>query len=139
MLNGKKLGGILCETMSFENYLMVILGIGLNVNMSAEELIAIDRPATSLKNETGITFDVKNILKMIEKKFISDLELFFKEGFAPFLADYKTLFWISPKEKIRFHNNINVIEGMFHSINDDGSLNLTVDGTVQKFISGEFV
>ena len=49
LLSGKKVCGILCETT--EGW--VVLGIGLNVNMDAEELAQIDQPATSLLIETS--------------------------------------------------------------------------------------
>lgn len=139
LLSNKKLGGILCETVSFENKFMIILGVGLNINMSAEDLEQIDQPATSLKNETGNDFEVKSVLKAIEKQFIVDFDLFLNRGFAPFLEEYKKLLWINSGELMSFHNNTEVIKGTFHSIKDDGSLILNIDGSLQKFISGEVV
>ncbi len=140
LLSNKKVAGILCETVSFTNHLNVILGIGLNVNMPIEVLEKIDRPATSLKIESGEAFDVKAVLKSLEKEFVKDLELFLVSGFKPFLESYRQYMWTGMNEKISFHDNVNVVRGLFHSINDDGTLNLTLDdGTVKKFISGEFL
>ncbi len=45
----KKIGGVLTETIPLQSEIGVILGLGLNVNMSQELLMTIDQPATSLQ------------------------------------------------------------------------------------------
>jgi len=140
LLSEKKIAGILCETVSFDDHFMVILGIGLNVNMPLEVLQAIDHPATSLKIETGKTFNVDKVLKLLKEHFANDLELFLKNGFNSFLPEYKKLIWTNSKNILRFHDTVNIVEGTFHSINDDGTLNLKlIDGSIKTFISGEFI
>lgn len=140
LLSDKKVAGILCETVSFQDYFMVILGIGLNVNMSLSSLELIDRPATSLLNETAKTFSVESVLKILEETFVRDFEVFLTQGFKPFLEKYKELIWTSSQQKLRFHDNLNIIEGFFHSINNDGTLNLTLEsGEIKRFLSGEFI
>ncbi|MEI6056466.1 MAG: biotin--[acetyl-CoA-carboxylase] ligase [Lentisphaerota bacterium] len=54
--NDRKLAGVLCETVSdSQNHpIGVIIGIGINVNMTKEQLSSIDKPATSLWIENGI-------------------------------------------------------------------------------------
>ena len=39
MLNGKKIGGILCETTFHPDFIDIFLGVGLNVNMEKENLL----------------------------------------------------------------------------------------------------
>ncbi len=65
----RKIAGILCESAGIANGKIVGLaaGVGLNVNLSAEELKNIDQPATSLKNETNCNFDVKKVALGLEK------------------------------------------------------------------------
>jgi BirA family biotin operon repressor/biotin-[acetyl-CoA-carboxylase] ligase len=140
LLSDKKVAGILCETVSFKSHFMVILGIGLNVNMPLTVLEKIDRPATSLIAESGICFEVKYVLELLENFFKEDLETFIKQGFKPFLSTYRELMWTSSSKKLRFHDNLNIVEGTFNSINDDGTLNLTLpSGVVKRFLSGEFL
>ena len=140
LLSQKKIAGILCETVSFENHFMVILGIGLNVNMPLKALETIDRPATSLFNETGKNFIVKDVLNMLQSQFLIDFELFMERGFQPFLNEYREFMWTSSETKLRFHDNLNIVEGFFKGINDDGTLNLTLEnGEVKRFLSGEFL
>lgn len=58
MLRGRKLGGILVEGRAGAGRLAFVLGIGLNVNLSGEELPPELRPiATSLSIETGRRLD----------------------------------------------------------------------------------
>lgn len=49
LVGGKKLSGILCETSLIRQDLCVIIGIGINGNVSEEELRGVDQPATSLQ------------------------------------------------------------------------------------------
>jgi BirA family biotin operon repressor/biotin-[acetyl-CoA-carboxylase] ligase len=140
LLSNKKIAGILCETVSFENHFMVILGIGLNVNMPLDIVEHIDRPATSLLIESGKKFNVKTVLDLLEKQFKIDFQTYLKKGFSPFLAKYKHLMWTGHGNTIRFHDNLALIEGSFHSINEDGTINLKLtNGDLKRFLSGEFL
>lgn len=53
LVGSKKICGILSERISRNGTSGIIIGIGLNVNMSSEEAGAIDRPATSILIESG--------------------------------------------------------------------------------------
>jgi len=140
LLSQKKVAGILCETVSFDTHFMVILGIGLNINMPLQSLKTINRPATSLFNETGKHYVVKDVLHLLELQFLTDFEVFLKNGFSPFLEEYKKLISTSSNQILRFHDNLNIVEGTFSGVNDDGTLNLLIkSGIIKKFISGEFL
>lgn len=139
LLVDKKVGGILCETISFENYLMVILGIGLNINMPLKTLESIGRPSTSLKEVAGYPFNIETVLSLLQEEFQKDLTLFFKKGFEVYLEAYRKIIWTNNGEKISFHDNLRVVEGFFHSIDATGALNLTIEGQIRTFISGEFI
>ncbi len=73
LVNGEKIAGILSETIPFPPQLGVIIGVGLNVNMSKEELDQIDQPATSLKNETQKEWDIPKILEELQNTLQTDL------------------------------------------------------------------
>jgi BirA family biotin operon repressor/biotin-[acetyl-CoA-carboxylase] ligase len=61
-VNGKKIAGILCETVQNSLSMGIVVGIGLNVNMSYEYLERIDQPATSLFLERGSLHEIGGIL-----------------------------------------------------------------------------
>ncbi len=84
LIQGKKMAGILCETEEkqesvFPNDfsgclgIQVFLGIGINVNMTADDCAAIDQPATSLLQETGHPWDKQALLQELLEQFTNDL------------------------------------------------------------------
>lgn len=142
LLSKKKVAGILCETTCISEKLCVIVGIGLNVNMPRELLEQIDQPATSLLVEGGSVRDVEFVLMGLQKHFVQNLVRLLTEGFAPFIDFYRQLVANPPDKILRFHDNQTLWEGTFHSINDDGSLNLQLCDpakTVKRFIAGEIL
>ena len=62
LVDGKKICGILSERAEPAG---IIVGIGLNINMSSEEAEAIDRPATSMLIETGKSHDISQVLEAL--------------------------------------------------------------------------
>jgi len=64
LVDGRKICGILSERVERTSAPKtgIIVGIGLNVNMSSEEAGAIDRPATSILIETGQATDLSHTL-----------------------------------------------------------------------------
>lgn len=67
LLNGKKIGGVLCETgLEKDRIAFVVAGVGLNINFTAAEFP--ERPifpATSLAIETGKCFDVESAREVL--------------------------------------------------------------------------
>jgi BirA family biotin operon repressor/biotin-[acetyl-CoA-carboxylase] ligase len=136
-LKGKKLGGILIETVQWENKLCVIAGIGLNINMPQDLLQAINRPTTSLLVENGAEHSVISILDILTKCFHKDLRKFIDEGFIPFYLSYKNTLYPAVGECIRFHQQERLWEGVLEGVGIDGSIILNVDGMKHVFHSGE--
>ena len=138
LLHEKKVSGVLCETKEVENKRLLVVGIGLNVNMSQNELDGIDKPATSLKVERGAPVDKSSLLTELERTFADDLQLFIKNGFPPFLDDYKSRMEFD--RDIEFHDNLNLMKGRLKTINDDGSISFQLEsGEIKKFSSGEIL
>lgn len=84
LVKGKKIAGILCETCQFATHTGILIGIGLNVNTSKEDLEKIGRPATSLYVETGEHHTPSYVLTEMTHQFSADLTLFLEKGFEPF-------------------------------------------------------
>jgi len=140
LLSKKKVGGILCETQEVSVHTCLIVGIGININMQKELLQTIDQPATSLLMEGGSPRDVQAIMEALQAQFSVDLDLFLTKGFSSFLAAYKKSLIHSPHQMIRFRDYNTIWKGTFHSINDDGSLNLQLEtGEIKRFVAGELV
>jgi BirA family biotin operon repressor/biotin-[acetyl-CoA-carboxylase] ligase len=138
LINHKKVGGILCETVFLENSICVIAGIGINVNMPQKTAEAIGQPATSLLIEGGKKISIDNVITTLASHFSRDLAHFLEAGFSPFLVDYTARFVHTAKQKLQLSEKDVVWKGSFHSLNPDGSLNLFLDtGEIKRFYSGD--
>jgi len=62
LVEDRKICGILSERVEQATKSGIIVGVGLNVNMSCDEAAAIDRPATSILMETGQAADPARLL-----------------------------------------------------------------------------
>lgn len=116
-INGKKVAGILCETVFGKERIECFLGIGVNVNMGPEELESIDQPATSLKQETGKTWDRSVLLQQLLEQWRKHLTVFREKGFTPFHDALEDLLAYKGEE-------IDTPEGrgLCHSLEEDGRL-----------------
>jgi len=138
LLSGKKCAGILCEAGTLDDLTYAIVGIGLNINMSKQQIAQYSFTLTSLLEEAGRNFKIENIRISLQKYFRANLITLMQKGFEPFLESYKTLLRLRPGDRIKFHHDQLQYQGAFHSIQNNGSLNLLLDtGEVKNFISGE--
>jgi len=133
-LNGKKVSGVLCETRFDQHRVEVFLGIGVNVNMTAEELAQIDQKATSLREETGREWDRNAVLKKLQQQFLIDLEKFKRSGFMHFHQQFENLLAYKG-ETISCFDGKNKWTGVCHSITNDGKLKLYLPDQELKIIS----
>jgi BirA family biotin operon repressor/biotin-[acetyl-CoA-carboxylase] ligase len=137
LLDGKKVAGILSETVFSEDRIGAILGIGINVNMSQELLETIEQPATSLAQLSGQTWTLEQILEPVLKQFLKDLDTLLTNGFEPFRPGYEKLLAYKG-ETIACNDGLKMIKGICHSINSDGRLNLVLpDGQITTLSAGE--
>lgn len=137
LINEKKIAGILCETVDLGEKFGVILGTGINVNMSQDLLDSIDQPATSLLAETGKEHTKNDLIKTLEEFFLSDYTLYFQEGFNPFYKSYEALL-THKGMPITLKQNGDSILGTLHSLNPDGRLNILLpSGEIKTLSSGD--
>jgi BirA family biotin operon repressor/biotin-[acetyl-CoA-carboxylase] ligase len=74
LVDGRKVAGILAQaTYEGPQATAAIVGVGVNVNMTAAELAAIDRPATSLAVCTGRSLDAAAIGQHVAARFLDRL------------------------------------------------------------------
>jgi BirA family transcriptional regulator, biotin operon repressor / biotin---[acetyl-CoA-carboxylase] ligase len=138
LLSEKKVAGILCETSIIENNCYAIIGVGLNINTSLEEIKKIDRPATSLTLETGKNYSINAILEQLQNGISLNLDLFLNKGLAPFLDDYRTRLNLVEGQAFSMNTSQGKISGIYRGLNPDGSITLELANNVlKKFYSGE--
>ncbi len=137
LIDGKKISGVLTETVPLTNTMAVILGIGLNVNMESALLQAIDQPATSLLQLTGKIWPLPELLQELLEKFLTHLELLQTSGFVALKKTFELLLVHLGKE-ITCRDGLHSYKGLCQGITDQGYLQLLLpSGEVKMIPSGE--
>lgn len=134
--NKQKLGGIIAEVLRKGNENFISIGVGLNVNVSKEDLSLIDRPTASLFTLTGTELNRLELLEEIVFALESAYEMFRKEGMKPWLTLWQEM-------DLFTGNSVFIVEGESRisgeilGINEDGSLSLKTNQGIQKVFSGD--
>lgn len=136
---GEKICGILAEVVTFANRIKgIVLGFGLNINATKKELSSIDRPATSMFNETCSNFVVKDILLEIINMFFLRYDEFMDKGFDLIREEYLS--------KIKFIGNkitVNMphksVDGLAETITNDGGILLNTGDNKIIITIGEII
>lgn len=139
LIRGKKVAGILMELDSEADMVnFIILGIGIDVNMVTSSLAAdIAKVATSLKDETGKTFErvalIKELFRQLEKWY----EIFGAEGFGPIITEWERLSIMAGKY-IRVSFLKETKEGVALGLDTDGALLLRLPtGRIERVVAGD--
>lgn len=140
-INGKKLGGILCELVSGKS-LTAVVGVGINLNITENEIPAeIKNRLTSFFIEKICPPEKNELCRLIVEKTDS----YIYEGLELFSVSEKTLSKIressfSTGKKAVFSSDGAAVEGFVTQITPRGSIELQLsDGTVKEIFTGEIV
>ncbi|XVN40394.1 MAG: biotin--[acetyl-CoA-carboxylase] ligase [Rickettsia endosymbiont of Argas persicus] len=118
LVNGKKISGILLESVKVEDEYYLIIGIGINITYHPDN---IDQPTTCLVNENLPLILPQALLKILIKNFEKYYRIWEEEGFF-FIR--KT--WLEHAYKL--HENItvkhqnNLVTGIFQGIDSSGRI-----------------
>jgi BirA family transcriptional regulator, biotin operon repressor / biotin---[acetyl-CoA-carboxylase] ligase len=139
LVGGRKMAGLLNE-MSAEteriNY--VILGIGVNLNMRAEQFPTDLRyPATSVFLETGAAVSRTTFARSLLRHLDSLYDLYLTEGFLPLRCAWEAHFDLVGREvEVDFRGTI--LRGLVDGVDAEGALLLRrEDGQVEKVLAGD--
>jgi BirA family biotin operon repressor/biotin-[acetyl-CoA-carboxylase] ligase len=139
LINGKKTGGILLELKSAGNMInLLVIGIGVNVNMSLDELPEdIRAPATSLGVESGKFFNRIQLLGKIFKGLERTYKILLKGDKEALIND-----WIrlnsTLRNKVTVKNHKRIISGIAENINNNGELIIRLpSGETETVTAGE--
>lgn len=89
LINGRKAAGILTETQSDQDFCRIsVMGIGINVNHSREQLEGPFRyPATSIAIEAGFAVKRQRVLLQFLSRFERDYDRFLREGLSVLIPE----------------------------------------------------
>lgn len=133
----RKLGGLLVEGGGeHAGPVRAVVGIGLNVAMPADAAARIDQPWTDLR-ALGVAAPVRNGLAAgLIGRLLPALDLFDREGLAPFLPRYAQLDALRDAEVV-LHDGRRRIGGTALGIAADGALRIRAEGEELRAHAGE--
>lgn len=140
LINGRKVAGLLNEmSAETDGINFVILGIGVNLNMTAAQFPAdVRTPATSLLLEHGRPVNrVQFAAAMLGEldRLYSD---FLRQGFGPVRDEWQQRCNAKGREVVVSEAGVDTVRGTFHGIDGDGALLLRFpDGMVERILSGD--
>lgn len=142
LLNGKKVCGILAETVFRGGKLKgIALGIGVNLNANIDNINKIDRPATAVNIEINQNVNKQEFMQKLLEKFFANYNDFLKNGFKYIKEDYEKRSFLSGVAKrinIAVFNTVK--SGEFKGFDDNGTLILlNQDGIIETINMGEIV
>ncbi|MBA3661161.1 MAG: bifunctional biotin--[acetyl-CoA-carboxylase] ligase/biotin operon repressor BirA [Gammaproteobacteria bacterium] len=138
LYEGRKLAGILIELQAeAHGACHVIIGIGLNVNMSEKEGQCIEQPWTSLKAITGQYIDRNLLAARLITQLFAHLKHFEQIGFTDFMPAWHAVDYLRNKD-VTLNYMHQTIKGHVKGIDKQGHLIMeSVDGTLQTYSAGD--
>ncbi len=136
--NGAKLGGILVETMGEAGGpTAAIVGLGINLRLSRAVRERIASPATDIATSSGSMPSRTAALAGLTSSVASSLELFSREGFAPFRQAWLERHAWQGRQVVLSQADTRLAEGEVIGIAEDGALELASEQGIRRFHNGE--
>lgn len=129
-LDGRKLGGILVETVAQDGQRHVIVGIGLNIAPRSGE--GLSTPPAALQ-ELLPDWDAPRALQAIAPPLVKTLQRFEAQGFAPFQGAFAALDLLHGRA-LRLSDGT---EGLGDGVDADGALRVLTDQGLRRVSSDE--
>ena len=140
VIEGKKLGGILIELRAESaGPACVVIGIGLNVALGAQQLERIGETGVSPTDlvTAGLQQPSRNALAaVLVTQFVRGLLAFEKEGLKPFAEEWRAADALRGRQ-IDVHTLEGVARGLARGIDLHGALVVETPNGIRRFISGD--
>ncbi len=139
LADGKKIAGILCETIINADKIICLAGIGVNVNHDSGDFPdALRSRAGSLKLLTGAEWPLAEGRERLAAAMASWLEELFAGRGSIIIDRARELSRPFLGQSISFHYQGGMVQGIFLDIAADGGLRLELTGgEIKTFYSGE--
>jgi BirA family transcriptional regulator, biotin operon repressor / biotin---[acetyl-CoA-carboxylase] ligase len=139
LINGRKVAGVLTELAAeIDHVKHLILGIGVDVNLSASEFpVELKKIATSLKIESGRHLNRLDLAAAILRELDADYQCIQRGRFAE-VADEWEEQCITLGHRVRIHIGPREVAGRAEALDDDGALLVRTDhGHLERIIGGD--
>lgn len=141
-LDGKKVSGCLCEIIEspFDDYYYLLVGIGINVNMTQEEISRIGNPATSMYLQSLQQVDKEAVLNTLSSHLKESVDHLLSDGFSGFYGPINELLLFKGKLLQVELKSKEIVQGRLLGIDYDGALLLqSAEGELFRVLIGRIV
>ncbi|WP_412708149.1 biotin--[acetyl-CoA-carboxylase] ligase [Candidatus Rickettsia kedanie] len=129
LVNGRKIAGILLESVKIENNYYLIIGIGINITYHPDN---IDQPTTSLISENLPPIEPQALLEKLIENFEKYYQIWHNNGFS-FIRKKWLEHAYTLHENISVKHQNDIITGLFKDIDNTGRIILQLPS--KKIIS----
>lgn len=139
LVGGRKIAGLLNElSAETEQIHALVLGIGINVNMTAAQFPdELRYPATSVLIETGDLHPRLALVRLLLQKIDDLYTEFLAEGFAPLRRRWESLFDLLDRQ-VEVDLGKRCISGVVGGLESDGALKIFLpDGSIERVMAGD--
>lgn len=139
LVGGAKISGLLNEmNAETEQIHYVILGVGINLNMTADQFPPeLNYPATSAFLETGREVDRVLFLKILLERLDRYYREFIEHGFGPIRSRWEALCGVM-NQRVSVTLQSGVLTGTVVGLDPDGALRVqSDDGRVERILAGD--
>lgn len=140
LIGGRKVAGLLNEmSAETDGINFVILGIGVNLNMTSAQFPAdIRTPATSLVLESGRPVNRSQFAAVMLGELDRLYADFLRNGFGPVRDEWQQRCNARGREVVVSEAGVEIVRGVFHGIDCDGALLVrTPGGMIERILSGD--
>lgn len=118
LVDDKKISGILLEIVDG----FTVIGIGLNVNMSADDCKDVPQKATSMAIEKGESFEVQKVLQHLVELFLQEYEAASANHFEQVTKSWHEKVQWMLKEPVTVQTSSGKVKGHLKALQTDGSV-----------------
>lgn len=138
LIQGKKLAGILIELQGdMEGPSAAVIGVGINMQLSAETKSQIDQPVVDVLTVCGQAVNPNALLGVLLVEMHKAIQLFEQQGFAALKAEWTDWHAYQAQAVRMLMPNGNVIEGVVQDVAEDGVLLVQTADGLKPFNAGE--
>jgi len=138
-VDGRKLAGILLEMSGESSGLSrVVVGVGVNLDMSAEAGKDIDQPWVALADLLPTAVSRNAAAGSIVGSIVNALGRFGAQGLSPFLPLWQQ--WdLTFNQQVTLQHAQGAVEGCARGVDASGALLIERNGTISRYLSGDVV
>lgn len=133
----RKLAGILLELQGESHgTASVIIGVGININMSAESANTIDQPWTDLTTITGVPVAREPVAGAVIEGLLQAMVMYQQQGLLPFKQEWSD--WdLLNGQAINVIQDDQMITGIGRGIDTSGAILVERHGELSRYLAGD--